>query len=80
MNKPKHTPGPFRKIWFESDKHGQTAGLIVESTWLKDKSTSEVSRLFPYSECLKMERFNVSREYATWDEAFNHVKATGGAE
>ena len=64
--------GPFRKVWFESKSHGKTAGLITESSWLEGKSTAEISRLFPYSEFRKMERLNVSREYPTWEEAFNH--------
>ncbi len=66
------TPTYFHKVMFYSPKFGQTAGLVVKSDWLKDKSTSEISRLFPYSEAMKMTRLCVSQGFETWDEAFNH--------
>jgi hypothetical protein len=32
----------------------------------------DISRLFPYSEAMKMERIHTSPVYDTWEAAFNH--------
>jgi len=64
--------GTYRKIRFTSDTHGSTAGLIVTDYEATTLPITTLSRLYPYSEVFKMERLEVSRSYATWDEAFHH--------
>jgi hypothetical protein len=49
------------------------AGLVVKADWLKGKSVSQMSRLFPYSEAMKMSHVCVSDAFDTWDDAFNHT-------
>lgn len=60
----------YHKIMFYSPKHGRTAGIIITSDQLKNKSTAELSRMFPVSEFRKMTRLYVSRGFNTWNEAF----------
>ena len=61
----------FIRVWFESKQHGRTAGLIFPVEQLKGKSVSEISRYFPYSEAMKMERFFTSPLFDSWEDAFN---------
>ena len=61
----------FCRIRFTSRKHGATAALVFTSDRLAQiKSVGELSRAFPYSESLKMERLEVSPNFPTFDEAF----------
>lgn len=62
--------GPYRKIRFMSHQHGATAGLIVTDAQLADETLQSVSRLFPVSEFRKMERYQSSIPFATWEAAF----------
>jgi hypothetical protein len=62
----------YVKFRFTS-RHGSTAGLIIETRKLEQMSVREVSRLFPYYEAGKMKRLQVSPQYQTWEEAFNHT-------
>ena len=62
----------FIKIRFSSKSHGPTAGLIFEASRVKAMSLGDISRAWPYSEALKMERVERSPEYDSWGEAFNH--------
>jgi hypothetical protein len=60
----------FHKVRFRSSTHGATAGLIVDGAWLRTVSIGTLSRLFPWPECLKMQRLDVSPGFATFGEAF----------
>ena len=62
--------GPYRKIRFMSQQHGATAGLVVTDAQLAHETLQSVSRLFPVSEFRKMERYQSSPPFATWDAAF----------
>ena len=50
-----------------------TTGLILETAKLKTMTFPDISRLFPMYEANKMYRLDVSPEYATWNDAFNHT-------
>lgn len=58
------------KIWFESKEYGKTARLIIPKKTFETKNIAELSRMFPYSEALKMRRFFRSPEFDTWQDAF----------
>jgi len=62
----------YIKARFTSKNNGSTAGLVLESQKFYALSLTAFSRMFPYSEAVKMERTQVSPEYGTWDEAFAH--------
>lgn len=64
---------PFVKIRFTSKIHGATAGLVLSAELVKQATASELSRYFPYTECRKMERLEVSPPYDTWNAAFLHT-------
>lgn len=67
----------YIKVRFESKSYGHTAGLVLELDKFEDMSVEELSRLFPYSESLKMQRLIRSKSYPTWEEAFQHNFDTG---
>ena len=58
----------YHKVWF-SDGKRQTAGLILTSDQTKDKTVSDISRLFPNYESSRMVNFH-HVEFETWNEAF----------
>jgi len=60
----------YHKVRFTSIEHGSTSGLVIPA----DKLTSipDVSRLFPMSEAMKMQRFECSIAYETQQDAFWH--------
>ena len=62
----------YIKVRFESRLYGYTAGLVLELDKFEDMSVEELSRLFPYSESLKMQTLMRSKSYPTWNEAFLH--------
>ena len=62
----------YVKVWFESKDHGKTAGLILKADDSRLKDVVELSRMFPYSEALKMESVYISEPFDTWEEAFNY--------
>lgn len=62
----------YRKIWFAKGRE-RTAGLIVNDIWIEEHKRnliSDASRLFPRFEIPKMEKFFISPEFRTWEEAF----------
>ncbi len=61
----------YRKFRFTS-RNGATAGLVIESDRFERMSITDLSRFFPYSEAQFMARLEVSPEYPTWEDAFNH--------
>jgi len=64
----------YVKFRFANVAHDRfTAGLVVPFAEMKHKSISELSRLFPYSEAGAMRSVQVSPEYPTWEDAFNHT-------
>jgi len=70
----------FVKVRFargRGDSQQATAGLVMEEADFNQKNVSEISKLFPYSESLKMQFLQVSKPYETWDEAFNHNFSSG---
>lgn len=62
----------FLKIRFTSPAQGSTAGLVLDTDKFNALSIQDISRMFPYSEALKMKRLQASRNYPTWVEAFAH--------
>jgi len=60
----------YHKVRFTSSI-GSTAGLILTDKQVKLHIT-EISRMFPYSEAMKMATFQVSPAYETWEQAFAH--------
>jgi hypothetical protein len=62
----------YVKFRFTS-RNGATAGLVIESDRFQRTSMTNLSRFFPYSEAQFMARLEVSPEYPTWEEAFNHT-------
>lgn len=63
----------YVKVWW-SGARGKTAGLIFEVKQLSEfrRDIGTLSRFWPASEGLKMERLHMSQEYDTWDQAFAH--------
>jgi hypothetical protein len=62
----------YIKVRFTSAQHGSTAGLVMALDDYNHKSIEDISRLFPYSEAMKMQTLQRSKAYATWEDAFNH--------
>ena len=48
-----------------------TAALILDSDKLNNMSVTEVSKLFPYSESMKMIYLEISAKYDSFDDALN---------
>jgi hypothetical protein len=61
----------YVKFRFTS-RNGATAGLVIDSFRFARTSITDLSRFFPYSEAPLMARLEVSPEYPTWEDAFNH--------
>lgn len=49
-----------------------TAGIVISYDAFCKRSIEDLSRVFPYSECLKMGRLEISDVYQTELEAMNH--------
>lgn len=62
----------YVKFRFTSKSNGATAGLVLASDKFREKSITDLSRMFPMFESLKMERLEVSPEYGSWEDAFHH--------
>ena len=60
------------KVRFTSKAHGATAGLVIPVSTLCGETLQGISRMFPYTEALKMERIEWSEPYDTWEGAFGH--------
>jgi hypothetical protein len=61
----------YKKVRFTS-KHGSTAGLILERDKLEDMTIEDVSRLFTLYESPKMQRFEHSPAFDSFDDAFDY--------
>jgi hypothetical protein len=61
----------FRKVWFSRGSE-KTAGLVVSAAKLHAMSVSEISRMFPMSEAMKMAKIHMSPVLPTWDAAFHY--------
>lgn len=68
----KNTETQYQKVMFSSKSYGKTAGLVIEAEKLAGMSITDVSRLFPYSEAMKMGKLHVSPKYGSWEHAFEH--------
>ena len=51
---------------------GETSGLVVGEHDAALKSPVALSKHYPYWECNKMDRLQISPVYMTWEEAFRH--------
>ena len=70
-------PEVYCKIRFISKHHhGVTAGLILSASAMRGKTVSDLSRLFSYSEANKMDRFQRSPFFESWDDAFAYTFAS----
>ena len=67
----------YTKIRFTSKKNGSTAGLIIETDKLNRMNLGDISRFYPYSEANKMQYFERSPSFPTWEDAFNYSFETG---
>ena len=56
----------YRKVRFTSKRNGNTAGIVLDDSYFPALIPA-ISRLFPYSEANKMERFQQSPAFATWN-------------
>lgn len=65
-------PEQYKKVRFYSQVYGPTVGIVLTIAKLTELGLDGFSRLFPYSESLKMDRIQLSPPYDTWEEAFNH--------
>lgn len=61
----------YGKVRFISKYNGNTSGIVLTNIQQQNMTISEISKLFPYSESLKMERLERSEYFTTWEEAFN---------
>ena len=59
----------YRKVMFSNGTE-RTAGLVVDANSIDVTDVAQVSRLFPYGEAYKMQRYHVSPAFATLTEAF----------
>jgi len=66
----KTLPNKFYKIYWSHHSRGDTAGLVFKGDKLLKLSMSELSRFWPSSEGLKMERIHIQGPFDSWDEAF----------
>ena len=62
----------FIKVRFTSVSRGSTAGLVFEADQLYRMRLDQLSRRFPISETNKLKRVQLSPEYDTWQQAFEH--------
>lgn len=62
----------YSKIRFISKYNGHTASLILSDKQQENMTITEISRLFPMSEAMKMERLERGPYFDTFEEAFAH--------
>lgn len=62
----------FIKVRFSSKEYGATAGLVLDFDRYDSMTIPEFSRLFPYSESMKMKTLEKSPVFNAWDEAFDY--------
>lgn len=62
----------FTKVRFTNGTES-TAGLIVDSTKHNPNDVSAISRLFPYSESMKMKQYQRSPDFTEWLDAFAYT-------
>ena len=64
----------FHKVRFISrDGSRATAGLVMPTEQIMDRSPSSLSRFFPMEEAGAMHRLQISPTFKTWEEAFDHA-------
>ena len=56
--------------FYNPESKEKTAGLVLPADVLKNRTITELSRLFPRSEATKMIRMLLSPEFNTWEAAF----------
>ena len=61
----------YSKIGFTSKLNGSTAKLVLSQEKQESMTISELARMFPMSEALKMERIVRGEYFDTWGDAFN---------
>lgn len=61
----------YRKIRF-TDGREHTAGLVIAESKFRKMTIEQISRLFPMSEAMRMRTLQVSPEYPTKEDAFEH--------
>ncbi len=60
----------YTKVRFTSKLNGNTAGLVLTDHQQESMTITQVSKLFPISESMKMERLERSDSFNTFEEAF----------
>lgn len=61
----------YTRYWFEKrDGSNRTAALVMETEKLNALSVSAISRVFPYSEFMRMEVFQRLDGFADFESAF----------
>ena len=61
----------YSKVRFTSKHNGCTSSIILSKAKQESMTITEISRLFPISECMKMERLERGEYYDTFEQAFN---------
>lgn len=72
---PGYYPNPapsrqFCKVIFYGAR-GKTAGIVLPTDKVIGATAAKLSRYFPVSEAMKMEKIYVSDAFDTWEEAFH---------
>ena len=65
-------PIRYYRVWFTNGSD-RTAGVVCDTKlYPMNKTTiATYSRMFPFSEAIKMKRFHMTQAFDTWNEAFN---------
>lgn len=63
----------YSKVRFVSKFNGTTAGIVLSQKQLEDLTISQISKMFPLSEAMKMERLERGEYYDSFEDAFNHT-------
>jgi hypothetical protein len=61
----------FVKFRFRSE-FGVTCGLVLPLASYRERTVTELSRMFPMSEASKMHLLDCSDVYSTFENAFHH--------
>ena len=62
----------YSKVRFLSKYNGHTASIILTDCQQERMTITEISKLFPMHEAMKMERLERGEFYNTYEEAFNN--------
>ena len=63
--------GEYVKFRFTSE-HGKTLGLVLALAIYRERSITELSRMFPNREASKMHRLECSDVFGTFEDAMQH--------